>query len=91
MEGESVVTEDIENTEILNEFFSSEVKSLRIPGFRNIIPLVDRVSHPTLKAILKFQSHPSVSASKLLTSQKYLLVKLLRKSKRQVQGGLLAQ
>ena len=35
------------------------VKDLRISRFHATNPLVDHIFHPTLKAILKFQNHPS--------------------------------
>ena len=56
-----------------------------MPELHNIISLIDHNSHPTLKNILKFQSHPSVSAIRKTVSgktHKYLLVRLLKKSKR---------
>ena len=41
-----------------------------MPELHNIISLIDHNSHPTLKNILKFQSHPSVSAIRKTVSGK---------------------
>ena len=57
-----ISTEDEKNAELLNAFFSSAVSNLNIPGYSGINILAGRISHPTLKAILKYQNHPSVVA-----------------------------
>ena len=54
---EKIVTQDDENTEILNSFFSSAMKNLE-----GVDPLADKISHPILKAIVKYRNHPSVIA-----------------------------
>ena len=40
--------------------FSSAVKNLKIPRFHTTDLLVEHISHPALKAISKFQNHPSL-------------------------------
>ena len=57
IDGEKIVTQDDENTEILNSFFSSAMKNLE-----EVDPLADQISHPILKARVKYRNHPSVIA-----------------------------
>ena len=58
--GEIISTEDEKNAELLNAFFSSAVNNLNIPEYSGINILAERISHPTLKAILKYKNHPSI-------------------------------
>ena len=53
VQGEMISTEDEKNAELLNAFFSSAVSTLNIPEYSGINILAERISHPTLKAILK--------------------------------------
>ena len=62
MEDETVTTQDEQNAELLNTFFSNAVKNLKIPRFSKTNPLAERLSDPTLKAILKYKNHPSIVA-----------------------------
>ena len=62
VEDETVTTQDEQNAELLNLFFSNAVKNLKIPRFSNTNPLAERLSDPTLKAILKYKNHPSIVA-----------------------------
>ena len=59
---ETVTTQDEQNAELLNLFFSNAVKSLKILRFSNTNPLAERLSDPTHKAILKYKNHPSILA-----------------------------
>ena len=43
-------------------FFWSAVSNLNIPAYSGINILAERISHPTLKAILKYKNHPSIVA-----------------------------
>ena len=62
VEDETVTTQDEKNAELLNLFFSSAVKNLKIPEFNDTNPLAERLSDPVLKAILKYNNHPSIAA-----------------------------
>ena len=62
VEDETVTTQDEKNAEPLNLFFSSAVKNLKIPEFSDTNPLAERLSDPVLKAILKYNNHPSIAA-----------------------------
>ena len=63
VEDETVTTHDEnKNAELLNLFFSSAVKNLKIPEFSDTNPIAERLSDPTLKAILKYKNHPSIVA-----------------------------
>ena len=57
IDGEKIVKQDDENAEILNSFFSSAMKNLE-----EVDPLADQISHPILKARVKYRNHPSVIA-----------------------------
>ena len=51
-QGEMISTEDEKSAELLNALFSSAVTNLNIPEYSGINILAERISHPTLKAIL---------------------------------------
>ena len=57
-----ITTDDDETVKILISFFSNVLKDLKIPEFKNIDFSAECISHPALKAIMKFRTHPSVSA-----------------------------
>ena len=60
--GTQDATQDKQNAELLNIFFSNAVRNLKISRFSNTNPLAERLSDPTLKAILKYKNHPSIVA-----------------------------
>ena len=62
MEDETVTMQDENTAELLNLFFSSAVKNLKIPEFSDTNPLAERLSKPVLKAIIKYKNHPSIAA-----------------------------
>ena len=55
-----IITNDDENSKILNSFFSNVVNHLKIPEFKDIDFSAECISHPALKAIMKFRNHPSL-------------------------------
>ena len=57
-----ITTQDRQNAELLNIFFSDSVKSIKIPKFSKTSPLAEILSDPTLKAILKYKNHQSIFA-----------------------------
>ena len=59
---DKMITTDEENAKILNSFFSNVVKHLEIPEFKDIDFSAECISHPALKALMKFCNHPNVSA-----------------------------
>ena len=63
IDGKKIVTQDDENAEIVNSFFLSAVKNLRILEFQEIDLLADKISHSILKAIVKYRNHPSIIAN----------------------------
>ena len=52
MEDETVTTQDKQNAALLNLLFSNAVKNLKITEFIVTNPLAEKLSDPTLKAIL---------------------------------------
>ena len=68
VEGEEINTEDGENAEILNKFFSNAVKNLKIPEYQEADPLANNISHPIFRAMMKFRNNPNVVAIKNLNS-----------------------
>ena len=57
-----VTTQDEQNAELLHLFFPNAVKNLKIPRFSDTNALTERLSDPTLKAMLKYKNHPSIVA-----------------------------
>ena len=64
VEDQTVTTQDEQNPELLNIVFSNAVKNLKIPRFSNTNPLAERLSNPTLKAILKYKNQSSIVATR---------------------------
>ena len=59
-----MISEDKDNAELLNSFFSNAVKNLKIPKFSNSNPLAENIPHPIFKAILKYKNRPNIIAIK---------------------------
>ena len=59
--GEMVKTEK-ETAEVFNDFFRNFVKNLNISQYSDFDPIIENVKDPTLKAILKYEKHPSILA-----------------------------
>ena len=70
VEGEKLVTNDKGNADTLNTFFSNVLKNLKIPDFSDNKPLADNISHPTLKATMKYRNHSIISEIENKTSGK---------------------
>ena len=64
MEDTKIISEDKDNAELLNSFFSNTVKNLKIPEFSDSNPLAENIPHPIFKAILKYKNHPGIIAIK---------------------------
>ena len=63
-ENDETVLEDDEVALAINKFFSKIITSLNIPKFKNCNPFSERIPQPTLRAILKYAYHSSISAIK---------------------------
>ena len=62
---ENITSKEVELANTLNNVFSTIIKNLKIPEYyseNNLPPNLSR--HPTLKAILKYKNHPSISLIK---------------------------
>ena len=62
---EKITSKEVEVANTLNNFFSTIIKNLKIPEYyaeNSLPPNLSR--HPTLKAILKYKNHPSISIIK---------------------------
>ena len=62
---ENITFKEVEVTNTRNSFFSTIIKNLKIPEYyaeNNLPPNLSR--HTTLKAILKYKNHPSISIIK---------------------------
>ena len=79
MEDETITTQDEQNEDLLNIFFSNAVKNLKIPRFSNTNPLAERLHNPTLKAILKYKNHPSIVAIRNANNNSHFHLKLVLK------------
>ena len=49
-----------ETAEVLNNFFGNIVKNLNISQYSDFDPIIENVKDPTLKAVLKYEKHPSI-------------------------------
>ena len=52
------------NANILNKQFSNVAKNLRIPHVSDTEQLVNNISHPAMKAIMKYRKHLGIFANK---------------------------
>ena len=59
--GKLVKTEK-ETAEVFNNFFDNIVKNLNISQYSDFDPIIENVKDPTVKAILKYEKHPSILA-----------------------------
>ena len=60
VEDNKIISEDRDNAELLNSFFSDAVKTLKILEFSDLNPLAENIPHPIFKAICKYKNHPSI-------------------------------
>ena len=60
VEGNKIISEDKDNTELLNSFFSNATTNLKILEFSDSYPLAENISHPIFKVTLKYKNHPSI-------------------------------
>ena len=61
-ENGKIVKIEKETAEVFNHFFGKFVKNLNISQYSDFDPIIAKVKDPTLKAILKYQKHPSILA-----------------------------
>ena len=57
-----IVKTEKRTAEILNIFFGKIVKNLNISQYSDFDHIIENVKDPTLKAILKYEKHPSILA-----------------------------
>ena len=62
VENDELIKTDLETAEVFNNFFSNIVQKLKISRYTNEEPIVSNINDPTLKAILKYRNHPSITA-----------------------------
>ena len=62
VENDELIKTDLETAEVFNNFFSNIVQNLKISRYTNEEPIVSNISDPTLKPILKYRNHPSITA-----------------------------
>ena len=60
VEGNKIISEDKDNTELLNSLFSNATKNLKILEFSDSNPPAENIPHPIFKVILKYKNHPSI-------------------------------
>ena len=60
-DGKIVKTEK-ETAQVFNNFFGNIVKNLNISQYSDFGPITENVKDTTLKAILKYEKHPSILA-----------------------------
>ena len=57
-----ILKTDLETGEVLNTFFGNIVKNIEINQYSNFDPVINHVTDPTLRAILKYKDQPSILA-----------------------------
>ena len=62
VENDELIKTDLETAEVFNNFFSNIVQNLKISRYTNEEPIVSNINDPTLKAILKYRNHSSITA-----------------------------
>ena len=61
-ENGKIVKTEKERAEVFNNFFGNTVKNRNISQYSDFDPIIEKVKDPTLKAILKYKTHPSILA-----------------------------
>ena len=61
-ENDELIKTDLETAEVFNNFFSNIVQNLKISRYANEELIVSNINDPTLKTILKYRNHPSITA-----------------------------
>ena len=61
-ENYKIMKTEEETAELFNNFFGNIVKNLNISQYSNFDPIIEKVKDSTLKAILKYEKHPSILA-----------------------------
>ena len=61
-ENGEVVKTELETAETLNIVFGNVIKNLMIPKYSEYDLLIDRVENRTIRVILKYTNHPSITA-----------------------------
>ena len=61
-EDDSLITNKEKLATKLNDYFSNAVIKLEISKLKNFNPLSENIDNPTLKAIVKYRKHPSITA-----------------------------
>ena len=61
-ENGKIVKTEKETAEAFNRFFGNIVKNLNISQYPEFEPIIEKVKDPNLKAILKYEKHPSILA-----------------------------
>ena len=57
-----ILKKDLDTADVLNTFFGSIVKNLKINAYSNFDSMINHVKDPNLRAILKYKDHPSILA-----------------------------
>ena len=67
---ERITSDEVEVANTVNKFFSNIIKNLKLPEYYVEDKLSHSLlSHPSLKAILKYKSHPSIKAIKSFSTR----------------------
>jgi hypothetical protein len=69
-ENDDIISNENEVSEILNNFFSTIITKLDIPSY-NYDKTLDSIIDPVLRAISKYQNHPSIKAIKENCREKF--------------------
>ena len=67
-ENDKVMNNNNETANLINTFFSNIVTNLHVPNHHDYEGISRNISHPTLKAIVKYKNHPSIKAIKRVSN-----------------------
>ena len=60
VEGTKILKNDKETAKILNNFFSTIIKNLKIPEYKEQNPISTSIKDPVMRAIVKYRAHTSI-------------------------------
>lgn len=63
-EGDNIINDDHEVSEVMNEFFANIVPNLNIAQYEPVDSFSSNITDPVLKAVEKYKNHPSIVAIK---------------------------
>ena len=64
VKGTKILKNDKETAKVLNNFFSTLIQNLKIPQYKDQVPMSASISDPVMRAIVKYKARLSIIAIK---------------------------